>query len=151
MSKRFWAKVSMPDQCWLWCGAQTRGYGQATLNGRHGYAHRLSWELHYGPIPPGAHVCHKCDTPLCVNPTHLFLGTPKDNVHDCISKGRKKYGVSKGEANGASKLNAEKVDAIRNSRANGSTYRSIAKQFGIGKSQVANIVRGRSWGHTHGI
>ncbi len=75
--------------CWLWtgwCGSQ--GYGGLMVKNEAVRAHRLSWELHYGPIPKGLYVCHKCDVKSCVNPDHLFLGTHKDNIQDAIKKGR---------------------------------------------------------------
>lgn len=95
--ERFWPKVAKrgPDDCWLWT-AQTNpaGYGQigvgSLTDGTRGYAfaHRVSYELANGPIPPGFFVCHKCDVRRCVNPSHLFLGTQHDNMRDCSRKGR---------------------------------------------------------------
>lgn len=94
VSKRFWTKVAKTDEhlCWLWTGAKYRnGYGGFGVN-RNGLkmtgAHRMSWELAHGPIPPGLDICHRCDVPACVNPTHLFLGTTQDNMRDKIAKGR---------------------------------------------------------------
>lgn len=75
--------------CWLWTGtANERGYGRVYSGGRMWVAHRLSWTQANGPIPSGMFVCHKCDTPACVNPDHLFLGSPRDNVLDMVAKGR---------------------------------------------------------------
>ena len=76
--------------CWLWIGANSGkgGYGQISINGRIKRAHRVSWELHRGFIPEGMLVCHHCDTPPCVNPDHLFVGTYSDNTIDSVKKGR---------------------------------------------------------------
>ena len=93
MRKTFEERVErIPEVgCWLWTGGmQNMGYGVIT-NGRGSkkLAHRFSWELHNGPIPEGLHVLHRCDTPLCVNPHHLFTGTAKDNIDDAVAKGRR--------------------------------------------------------------
>jgi hypothetical protein len=75
--------------CWLWEGGVIEsGYGQFTMNYRNMGAHRASWILHRGPIPPGTMVCHKCDTPSCVRPDHLFLGNSSTNMLDASAKGR---------------------------------------------------------------
>jgi hypothetical protein len=98
--RRFIAKVEAGDGCWLWTSQRTpEGYGQFHF-GRRGtppwYAHRLAWELSNGPIPDGLSVLHHCDTPSCVNPQHLFLGTQTDNMQDASRKGRLngRYGLA---------------------------------------------------------
>lgn len=102
IEQRFWTKVNkqgpapahLPDLsgCWLWTAATIRGYGQilGVLNGKRRplYAHRVSWELAFGPILNDLEVLHRCDTPLCVRPDHLFLGTQQDNLADARAKGR---------------------------------------------------------------
>jgi hypothetical protein len=94
---RFWAKVSKSDTCWNWTAATVRGYGVFQLGTRRLVrAHRLAWEMAYGPIPDALLVCHHCDNPLCVKTEpdeqwpegHLFLGTHSDNMVDSAQKGR---------------------------------------------------------------
>jgi hypothetical protein len=90
---RFYAKVAFDgaNGCWRWLGGQTRpgGYGRLYLGeGFVGVAHRISWEIHVGPIPDGLRVLHRCDNPPCCNPEHLFLGTSHDNTQDALRKGR---------------------------------------------------------------
>lgn len=89
----FWANVTKgaADECWLWTGrGMGKGYGGCTpltVNGER-FAHRASYELHFGPIPEGMQVCHTCDTRRCINPRHFFLGTQTDNLRDMRTKGR---------------------------------------------------------------
>lgn len=93
VARRFWAKVRKTESCWLWTGAiqSATGYGalQVGTHGRPraGATHRLSWEMHFGPIPEGMDVCHACDVRSCVNPAHLFLGSRLDNMRDSKAKG----------------------------------------------------------------
>lgn len=135
--------------CWIWTGsASTYGKLGITVNGKvkHVGAHRLSWELHYGPIPKGLHVCHKCDIPLCVNPHHLFLGTPLDNIHDMIQKGRSctvPPPPTHGEKHPNAILTSSTVIAIRKDKR---SARIIAAEYGTSKSNVIGIRSGERWG-----
>ena len=91
VSERFWTKVEKSDGCWKWLGAKTSGYGYLSAGGRGSgvvRAHRLSYEIHHGPIPDGLLVRHKCDNPECVNPEHLEVGTHADNTMDMMLRKR---------------------------------------------------------------
>lgn len=93
LPERFWSKVQKTDGCWLWQGATTgAGYGGFNIKGDLIGAHRVAYELTFGPIPDGLLVCHTCDVRHCVNPAHLFLGTHTDNMQDCKTKGRTMVG-----------------------------------------------------------
>jgi len=88
VEKRIWSRIEKTETCWLWKGSTDGRYGQVRYRGRHYRVHRLIWEIRHGEIPDGAEVCHHCDTTLCVNPDHLFLGSHKDNMTDMAVKGR---------------------------------------------------------------
>ena len=150
VEERFWRYVTpgQPDECWLWTGYVTKGgYGQINRGQGKGliFAHRLSWELHHGPIPTDMLVCHVCDNPICVNPAHLFTGTDADNLADMRRKGRERHPAQKGSANGMTKLTEEQVIEIRRLCAQGVALRAIAPMFGISYSNVGYIVRRKTW------
>jgi len=88
LAERLWSKVTKTETCWTWTGARNRkGYGEIGAKGRVQKAHRIAWELTYGPIPEGLDVLHHCDNPPCCRPDHLFLGTDADNMADMMAKG----------------------------------------------------------------
>lgn len=146
---RFWEKVEEgePDQCWEWtAGKITSGYGSFWLHGRQVLAHRVAWELVNGPIPGGLLVCHHCDNPGCVNPSHLFLGSDWDNAADRDAKGRGNMGT--GEASLNPKLTDAKVLEIRQKYAIGKyTLLELGRLYGCSEANISYIVRGLTWSH----
>ena len=143
LEERFWAKVEKTDGCWPWKGALTTGgYGSIVehLNTRRSasQANRVSWQLHYGPIPTGLFVCHRCDNRACVRPEHLFLGTPKENSEDMKQKGRSGGGCP-------GKLKPAQVVAIRQRRSEGESYRSVARDYGLAKETVRRACLRINW------
>jgi hypothetical protein len=148
--QRFWAFVVRdPDtECWLWCGAQNRkGYGAFRALKRNIESHRFAWRLTQGPIPDGLWVLHRCDVPACVNPAHLFLGTPADNTADMMRKGRHRPHPSRGERHGMARLTDAQVQEIRAARVAGVATRVLAQRFGVAHRSVQAIVRRENWRH----
>lgn len=147
LSERFWSKVRKNDGdgCWLWTASRSRGpsgfphYGTFKLNGReHEYAHRTSWRLERGPIPDGLKVLHKCDTPACVRPDHLFLGTQTENMRDMYNKGRGRK--CRGEKHPAAKFTDDQIAEIRRLRAAGVGPKELGERFGISPGYVWKLV-----------
>jgi len=156
---RFWSKVDRSGECWLWeAYCYPNGYGKFFAQQAHHYAHRVCYELTYGPIPDGYNVCHHCDVRNCVNPLHLFVGTQADNLKDMASKGRSASGDrnpsrlyperrAKGEQHGRAKLNAADVIEIRRLANIGITPDVLSTQFGITHSQIYRIIHRERWKH----
>lgn len=140
-----------PSGCWIWTGAKdSRGYGRINKLGvGQVFAHRACYEVFVGSIPDGMCVCHRCDRPSCVNPSHLFVGTVRDNVRDMIAKGRSRaFGcvVQKGESHPRAKLSADAVREIRRRCASGERQRDVAAAFHISQTLVGKIHRRELWG-----
>jgi hypothetical protein len=152
LADRFWEKVLTGDGCWEWTGARLKSGGYGAMSSRHGgpvlRAHRVSWELHNGPIPDGLHVCHACDNPPCVNPAHLFLGTARDNVGDMVQKGRARGGPPRGARHPLARLDDASVLAIRSAYASGgASLGGLARTHGVSKKTILNVVHRRIWTH----
>lgn len=142
--ERFWNKVKKTDNCWEWTANSDKdGYGKFKLkDGTQMRAHRFSYELENGPIDKGLFVCHKCDNRACVNPNHLFLGTPKDNTQDMIKKGRS----LSGRQNPAAKLTEEDVREIRKLYSNKLLDQpALAGFYGMHQTIISAIVRRQIW------
>lgn len=134
--------INSTTQCWEWnLALSVDGYGRCYFNNVNVRAHRLSYELHYGTFPRHLSVCHKCDNPKCVNPTHLFLGTVQDNMKDKRVKGRSK-GINRGVLNGSAKLSDEDVETIRHLATTNLYQWQIASIFNITQSHVCRILKG---------
>lgn len=140
LSDRFWSKVRKTKKCWVWIGSiGACGYGQMFSGQRNRsplLAHRVSWEIHYGSIPPGLCVLHRCDNPRCVRPNHLFLGTRRDNTQDMLSKGRMN-----------AKLTVKSVARIRSLVSRGSSASEVARIFHVAKRTVLDIIHRKTWVH----
>ncbi len=149
-AERFYSKIQKTESCWVWSGAGNGPrfkYGRFHCQGTYIMAHRLSFLLHVGNIPDGLFVCHKCDNPQCVNPNHLFLGTPGDNTRDMMAKGRQVKVRLYGQRHPQCRLTTSQVEEIR---ALGGTLfqKEIAAKFGVHQSTISYILSGKI--RTHG-
>lgn len=148
VAERLWAGSARVGDCLVWQGTKNgQGYGQIREgNARNGTArlyrtHRLAYVLTKGPIPEGMDVCHRCDNPPCIDPSHLFAATRKGNMEDCVRKDRQ----VRGERNGQHKLTDEQVGEIRKRASEGERPESIRRDFGVTRSAVELIVAGKRW------
>lgn len=129
--------------CWLWTGATNGRYGGFWWNDKMISAHRVAWEIAHGEIPSGLYVCHHCDNPRCVNPSHLFLGTSLDNNRDMIRKGRNRS--LRNEESPACKFSDAVVAEIRTLYSRGGiTQQELGNRFGVSLAHVSFIVNKRS-------
>ena len=148
-----------PDGCWLWTGYKLNsGYGRITIGKRSVAAHRYSYEINVGPIPEGLLICHTCDTPSCVRPSHLFPGTSRENILDMHKKGRagkqrpgRKLKVAelapRGEMHHRSKLTDAQAAEIRELFASGEVNQlELGERFGVSNSTISLLVRGKRYG-----
>jgi len=150
LEERFWDKVDKSagsGGCWLWMASTDGyGYGQFWNAQKHAQvpAHRFLWELLHGSIPKGMCICHHCDNPICVNPTHLFLGTKADNAQDAVAKGR----MHLGEAHGQSKLTKRDIIAIRKRHdSDDEICRELAMIYEVGIRHIYKIIKRETWRH----
>ncbi len=152
LSERVWDKVQKTDNCWEWTGAKNpKGYGMLTYHNEQFLVHRVSYELAFGPIPPGIWVLHHCDNPACVRPDHLFLGTVLDNNRDMTQKGRHGYTGSLGESHPNHLLTEDVVRQIRAEyKAHTRGLRiELAKKYGVTPATIKDVVSRRSWRHVN--
>lgn len=147
------------SECWNWTGnVGLNGYGTVYCGKYLSLAHRVSYTLFRGPITNGLYVCHKCDNPRCVNPSHFFLGTSRENIADASSKGRMPSGgkhyrklrpelIPKGEATGVNRLTAQQVLEIRARIKAGEATGRVAERFDVAHGTIGHIVCRRTWKH----
>lgn len=145
---RFSSKVAMVPEagCWLWTGAvDDFGYGWFKVAGALQRSHRFAWQAAFGAIPSGMCVLHKCDTPSCVNPAHLFLGTRTENNADKYAKGREnRCSRNTGSAHGLSKLSEADIPAIR---VDSRSQEAIAADYGVSRRAIGMVKNGQTWAH----
>lgn len=142
IEQRLWSKVQKegPNECWEWqAGKNKLGYGQIKIDYNTYPAHKIAYQLTFGPVPKNLFVCHECDNPGCCNPNHLFLGTPKQNTQDSIRKDR---WVNPPLQN---KLTKRKVAIIRALLKKGSKETDIANLFNVCRKTINNIKNNKTW------
>jgi hypothetical protein len=147
--------IKQDDGCWIFQGAKNcHGYGMIGLGKRSDgieRCHRVSYRHFIGEIPKGMFICHKCDVPACVNPEHLFIGTPKDNHTDMRNKNRHSNPPRNlhdcGEYRYNSKLNDDLVRNIRIEYSHGASMYSIAKRLQMSNTTISKVINRLSWKH----
>lgn len=147
--ERFWGRVDKESgkPCWIWANYRDpHNYGKMGIGPRMFLAHRLSWAIENGPLPPGVWVLHHCDNPPCVNPAHLYVGDMQDNMDDMIRRGRRP--VQTGESAPRCILTEAAVREIRSRYASGGeTQVALGAEFGVSGGAIASVVNRRSWRH----
>jgi hypothetical protein len=148
------AARSIPEPnsgCLLWeGGVNEHGYGTVSVAGTQMLAHRAAWLVAHGEIPAGMQVLHRCDTPACISPAHLFLGTHSDNMLDKAAKGRCAIPNFRGESHPTSKLSEEQVRQIVTRLLSGDLQTAIARDFNVSLGAIEGISQGKKWRHVTG-
>lgn len=142
---RHYVAPETPNGCWEWTGARNKNYGMVSIPGsKLRGAHIVAWEVAHGTsLPEGMVIRHTCDNPPCVNPDHLLLGTPADNIHDAVTRDRNAYG----SRHGIAKLTEELVREIRSLHEAGVSQREIGNRFGVTQANVNLVVTRKTWRH----
>ena len=143
--EEFWARVEKTETCWWFRrrdGDRFTKHPSVTWRGQKNLAHRIAWLLTHKRLPVGKQICHRCDNPPCVRPSHLFVGTDKDNRQDMANKDRSTHG----ERNSQARLTADDVREVRRLYSNRMmSQQEIADQFGVEQTTVSFIVRRVTW------
>ena len=143
--ERIGSRLDKTGQCWEWTGSKDKkGYGRINVGNKPMLVHRAFFECVSGPLKEGDHVLHRCDNPSCARPEHLFVGDHLMNMQDKSRKKRHRYGVSRGEAHGCSRLTADQVYEIR---ASTGPSVEVGKRYGVSGRTVREIRNRESWRH----
>jgi hypothetical protein len=140
---RFWNQTVQSGDCIVWTGYIPKNGYPVFKAGKVIRCNRYAYLISKGEIPAGLFVCHTCDNPSCVNPDHLFLGTPLDNMKDKVNKGRQ----SKGDEWSVSKVNEKQVVEIRELHRKKTKISDIAERYGLSRPGVQCIIYRRCWNH----
>lgn len=143
LADRLWSRVKQEGDCWIWQGTNTKGYGMISDKGKMKLTHRVAYTLTHGDIPEGYDILHICDTPSCINPDHLMLGTHQDNMDDMRVKGRAVH--VNGEQHPMAKLNWNLVRSIRSEFEQGQSQMDLSKKYCVHVSTVHLIVHNKIW------
>jgi hypothetical protein len=171
--ERFWAKVDKSGECWFHPATPSQPYAQIVIGSVTYGAHRIAYEVTYGPIPDGHFVCHDCpggDNSRCVNPAHLWAGTSAENTADRHAKGRDARGAQitanrnlpcgdlhhsrlhperlvRGERQHRAKFTEEQIREIRRRSENGAGQTDLAREYGVSQHAIYAIVHRITWKH----